>query len=160
MPTKGKPIPDGYTSITPHLVVRNAAGAIDFYKKAFGAVEIFRHTAPGSDTIFHAELKIGNAILMLCDEFPQMGAVSPQALNGTPTSFYLYVEDVDAVFNRAVECGAKVLLPVEDKFYGDRNGSLEDPFGHKWAIATHKEDLTPEELEQRSKEFMEKQKKS
>jgi PhnB protein len=140
-----KPIPDGFTSLTPHLVVKGAEKAIEFYKSAFNAQEICRSHHEGK--LMHAELKIGNSILMLNDEFPEMGALSPASLGGSGVTLHLYVEDVDSVFNRAVSSGATVGMPVGDMFWGDRYGMLVDPFGHRWAIATHKQDLSPEELE-------------
>ena len=143
-----KPIPDGYHSATPYLVLENAAKAIEFYKQAFGAVELFRMAAPGGK-IGHAEIKIGDSPIMLADEFPEMGYRGPRALGGSPVSIMLYVEDVDACFNQAVKAGAKAIRPVKDEFYGDRAGTIEDPFGHKWTIATHKEDVSPEEIEKR-----------
>lgn len=144
-----KAIPDGYEGITPYLICKNAEAAMEFYKKAFGAVELFRIGGPGM--VGHAEMKIGNSIFMLADEFPDMGAVSPQTLGGTPVSLYIYVEDVDGFSEKAIGEGMKVLKPVADQFYGDRSGHFEDPFGHKWGFATHKEDLTPEELSERAK---------
>lgn len=144
-----KAIPDGYEGITPYLICKNAEAAMGFYKKAFGAVELFRIGGPGM--VGHAEMKIGNSIFMLADEFPDMGAVSPQTLGGTPVSLYIYVEDVDGFSEKAIGEGLKVLKPVADQFYGDRSGHFEDPFGHKWGFATHKEDLTPEELNERAK---------
>ena len=145
-----KPIPEGYHSVTPYLVIRGAAAAIDFYKEAFGAVELFRFPAPDGK-IGHAEIKIGDSPIMLADEYPDMGYKSPQALGGTPVSLMIYLEDVDTVFNRAVEAGATVREAVQDKFYGDRSGTLTDPFGHNWHVATHKEDVSPEEMERRAK---------
>jgi PhnB protein len=143
-----KAIPEGYHTATPYLIVRGGAAAIDFYKRAFGAVELMR--LPGPDgKLGHAEIKIGDSPIMLADEFPDMGAISPQTLGGTPVSLLLYVEDVDAQFNRAVAAGAKVLRPLKDQFYGDRSGTVEDPFGHKWSLATHKEDVTSEEMQRR-----------
>lgn len=144
-----KPIPSGYEGITPYLICKNAESAIEFYKRAFGAEELFRIGPPGM--VGHAEMKIGNAIFMLADEFPDMGAVSPQTIGGTPVSLYIYVEDVDGFTEKAVAEGLKVLKPVADQFYGDRSGHFEDPFGHQWGFATHKEDLTPEELNERAK---------
>jgi PhnB protein len=144
-----KPIPDGYEGITPYLICKNAESAIDFYKRAFGAEEILRIGQPGM--VGHAEMKIGKAIFMLADEFPDMGAVSPQTLGGTATSMYIYVEDVDGFTEKAIAEGLKVLKPVSDQFYGDRSGHFEDPFGHRWGFATHKEDLTQEELNERAK---------
>ena len=145
-----KAIPDGYHTVTPHLIVSDAAKAIDFYKKAFGATELFRMAGPGGKVI-HAEIKIGNSPVMLADEFPEMGFRGPQSLCGSSVSIlhYLYVEDVDAYFSRAIAAGAKVLKPVQDQFYGDRSGTLTDPFGHVWTIATHKEDVSLEELHKR-----------
>ena len=149
MSTAVKAIPEGYEGITPYLICRNAEAAMDFYKKAFGAVEMFR--IGGDGNIGHAEMKIGNAIFMLADEFPDMGAVSPETIGGTPVSLYIYFEDVDGFTEKAIAEGLKVLKPVSDQFYGDRSGHFEDPFGHKWGFATHKEDLTPEELDARAK---------
>ena len=143
-----KPIPDGYHTATPYLVVQNAASALEFYKKAFGAEELLRLASPDGK-IGHAEIKIGDSPIMLADEFPEMGYRGPQALGGSPVSIMLYVEDVDARFNQAIAAGAKVRRPVKDEFYGDRAGNLEDPFGHVWTIATHKEDVSPEEIERR-----------
>lgn len=142
-----KPIPEGYEGVTPYLICRNAEAAIDFYKRAFGAVEMFR--IGGGGMIGHAEMKIGNAIIMLADEFPPM-AKSPETIGGSPVSLYIYVEDVDAFTAKAVEEGLEVLKPVADQFYGDRSGHFKDPFGHLWGFATHKEDLTPEELNERA----------
>ena len=139
------------TSITPYLTVRDAAAAIDFYKTAFGAEEIYRISTGG--TIGHAELRIGKALLMLSDEFPDMGVLSPETRGGSPVALHLYVDDVDAFADKAVAAGAKILRPVEDQFYGDRSGKLEDPFGHIWWFATHKEDLTPEEIKRRATEL-------
>jgi len=149
MTSKVQPIPEGYHTATPYLIVSGAARAIEFYKKAFGATELFRMAQPDG-RIGHAEIKIGNSPIMLADEFPEMGARSPQSLGGSAVSILLYVEDVDALFSQAVAAGAKVLRPVEDKFYGDRSGGVVDPFGHQWHIATHKEDIAPEELQKRA----------
>lgn len=143
-----KPIPDGYEGITPYLICRNAEAAIDFYKRAFGAEELFR--IGGGGMIGHAEMKIGKAVFMLADEFPPM-AQSPETVGGSPVSMYIYVEDVDAFCAKAVEEGLEVLKPVADQFYGDRSGHFKDPFGHLWGFATHKEDLTPDELNERAK---------
>ena len=147
MPVKA--IPDGYHSVTPYLICRGAAKAIDFYKQAFGAKELFRIDGPG-DSVGHAEIKIGDSPVMLADEFPEMQARSPESYGGSPVSIMLYVEDVDKVVDRAVANGAKVVRPVQDQFYGDRNGTLTDPFGHTWTIATHKEDLSSEEMKRRA----------
>ena len=144
-----KPIPEGYHTITPYLIVNDGAGAIEFYKKAFGATEIMR--MPGPDgKVAHAELKIGDSQIMLADVCPEMAANSPQALGGSPVSFLLYVEDVDAAAEQALAAGAKTLKPVEDRFYGDRSGTFADPFGHQWHISTHKEDVSPEEISKRA----------
>jgi PhnB protein len=148
-----KPIPDGYHTVTPYLIVRGAAGALEFYKKAFGATELFRMAGPG-DRVGHAEIALGDSRIMLADEHPEFGAVSPQTVGGTPVSLCLYVPDVDALAERAVAAGAKVLRPVKDQFYGDRSGTFADPFGHVWTIATHKEDLSPQELQRRGEEAM------
>jgi PhnB protein len=150
-----KPIPDGYYSVTPYLITQGAAQALAFYKKAFGATELFRMEGPGGK-VMHAEIKIGNSPVMLADEFPEMGARSPQSYGGTPVSLMIYLENVDAAFDRAVAAGAKVLQPVKDQFYGDRSGTLEDPFGHKWTLATHQEDVPPEEMRRRMDEAMKK----
>jgi PhnB protein len=135
--------------LTPHLVVKGASKAIDFYKKAFGAEEIRRMHGPDGKSIMHAELKIGNSRLMLVDEFPEMNAHAPESIGGTPVTIHMYVEDADAVFTRAVNAGAQARMPLADMFWGDRYGVLADPFGHLWSIATHKEDLTPEEIGER-----------
>jgi len=143
------PIPSGYHTATPYLVLKNAATAVEFYKQAFGARELFRMPKPDG-TIMHGEIQIGDSRFMLADEAAMNRGNSPQSLNGTPVSIYLYVEDADAVFKQAVAAGAKAFLPVQDMFWGDRYGRLTDPFGHEWHIATHKEDLSPAEMEQRA----------
>jgi PhnB protein len=148
-----KPIPDGYHTATPYLIIDGAARAIDFYKKAFGATELFRMDGPDG-RVGHAEIKIGNSPIMLGDECPEMGYRSPKALGGPGISLMLYVEDVDARFDQAVAAGASVVRPVKDQFYGDRAGTVADPFGHVWTIATHKEDLTMEEIRRRAAAFM------
>src|SRR5215472_8779053 len=148
MAKKVKPVPDGYHHITPYLVIQGAAAAIDFYKKVFGATELFRMTQPDG-RVGHAELKIGDSVFMLADEFPEMQTVGPKTLGNTPVGLHLYVEDADATFNHALSLGAKVKKPMADQFYGDRSGTIEDPFGHKWTIATHKEDVSPEEMKRR-----------
>ena len=137
-----KHIPEGYHSVTPYLYMNDAARAIEFYKEVFGATEIMRMDAPGGK-IEHAEIKIGDSYVMLGDECPEMDARSPQTVGGSPVGLLLYVEDVDAVVERAVAAGAKMLEPLEDKFYGDRMGKIQDPSGHIWAVATHKEDVSP-----------------
>jgi PhnB protein len=144
-----KPIPDGYHSVTPYLCIRGAAAAIEFYKKAFGAKELMRMPAPG-DKIGHAEIQIGDSHVMLADEFPEMGFLSPLSVGGSPVMMHLYVEDVDSTANKAVAAGAKVTKPVADQFYGDRSGQIQDPFGHNWYVSTHKEDVSPEEIQERS----------
>jgi PhnB protein len=142
-----KPIPDGMHSLTPYLVCANAADAIAFYTKAFNAVEQFR--LPGPDgKIMHACLKIGDSMLMLTDEWPEHQMMGPNAMNGTPVTIHHYVEDVDASFNQAVAAGATAMVPVTDMFWGDRYGQVKDPFGHRWSIATHKQDLSPEQIVQ------------
>jgi len=146
-----KPIPEGYHSVTPYLIIKGAADAIEFYKQAFGATELFRFPAPDGK-IGHAEIKIGDSPIMLADEFAEMGYKGPQALGGSPVSLMIYLEDVDTVFNRAVEAGASVKEAVQDKFYGDRTGTLTDPFGHVWHVSTHKEDVSMEEMEERAKQ--------
>jgi len=149
MTTKVKPIPDGYHTATPYLFIKGAARAIEFYKKAFGAKERLRLEMPGG-TVGHAELEIGNSVIMMGDECPSMQAMSPESIGGSPVMVHLYVEDVDATFKRAVAEGAKVLQPVDDKFYGDRSGTISDPFGHLWGIATHTEDVPPDEINRRA----------
>ena len=145
-----KPVPDGYGTVTPYLYIKDAARAIEFYKQALGATELFRLADPGGK-VGHAELQIGNSRIMLADEFPEMNVVGPETLGGTSVSFLIYVDDVDASFDRAIAAGASVTRPVKDQFYGDRSGSLKDPFGHTWTIATHTEDVSPEEMESRYK---------
>jgi PhnB protein len=142
-----KPIPDGYHSVTPYLVMDGAAKAIDFYKKAFGATELFRMEHEGK--IGHAEIKIGDSPIMLADEQPSMGYVGPRSLGGTPVSLMIYVEDVDTIYKQAIGSGGVELKALQDQFYGDRSGTLKDPFGHIWTVATHKEDVTPEEMNKR-----------
>ncbi|MGH9350695.1 MAG: VOC family protein [Terriglobia bacterium] len=149
MPNQVKPIPEGYHTATPYLIVKGGASAIEFYKKAFGAKELLRMAQPDG-RIGHAEIKIGDSTIMLADEHPEIGARSPQALGGSPVLIHLYVEAVDAVFNQAVAAGAKVQRPVQDEFYGDRSGGVVDPFGHVWYIATHTEDVSPEEMKKRA----------
>jgi len=143
-------IPKGYTAVTPYLIVKGAAQAIDFYKKVFGATEVMRMNGPDG-RIGHAELSIGGSHIMLADEHPEMGHQSPLTLGNSPVSVLVYVEDVDATVARAVADGAKILKPVADQFYGDRMGFIQDPFGHRWGVATHKEDLSEEEMRERAK---------
>ena len=143
-----KTIPSGYHSITPYLVVQGALEAIEFYKKAFGAIEVLRLRLPNGQ-LGHAELKIGDSPIMLSDEAPEWDARSPQSIGGSPVTISLYVDDVDSVVPTAVAAGAKLVRPIADQFYGDRSAALEDPFGHKWHVATHKEDMTPVEMQRR-----------
>jgi PhnB protein len=147
--TKTKPIPKGYHAVTPYLSVQGAADALAFYKKAFGAKEVMRMPGPGG-TIGHAEIQIGDSRIMLADESPEMNFRSPRAIGGTPVTIHLYVQDVDRVAKKAVAAGAKLLRPVADQFYGDRSGSLEDPFGHVWHVATHVKDIPMKELKKRA----------
>jgi len=146
-----KPIPEGYHSLTPYFVVSNAAEAIEFYKNALGAVERFRMEGPG-DSVAHAEIQIGSSVLMLSDENPEQGAVSPQTLGGSPVHVLLYVEDVDAGYRQALAAGATEVMPPMDMFWGDRFGKFSDPYGHNWSIATHTEDISPEEMQERAQE--------
>ena len=145
------PIPEGYPRVTPYLIVDGASDAIDFYTSVLGATERMRMDAPGG-RIGHAELEIGDSVVMLADENPEMNARGPRAFGGSPVSLMVYVEDVDGVFGRALEAGAKELRPVENQFYGDRLGAFEDPFGHEWNVASHVEDVPPEEMEKRAAE--------
>jgi|SRR6185503_2507847 PhnB protein len=149
MTTKAKPIPDGYYTVTPYLITKGAGNALDFYKKAFGATELMRMPTPDGK-VMHAEIQIGNSRIMLADECPEMDARSPQALGGSPVTLLLYVEDVDSFYKKAISAGGKEVRPVKDQFYGDRSGSLTDPFGHTWHIATHVEDVPPAELQKRA----------
>jgi len=154
MPGKVSPIPQGYHTTTPYLSVNDGPRAIEFYKKAFGAQEIMRMEA-GPGKIGHAELKIGDSVIMLADEMPMPGSLkSPKSLGGTTAGIFLYVTDVDTAFQKAVEAGAKVEMPLADQFWGDRYGKLSDPFGHSWSMATHKEDVAPEEMKKRAQEAM------
>ena len=144
-----KPIPDGYPRVTPYLIIDGASAAIDFYRSVLGATERMRMPAPDG-RVGHAELDIGDSLIMLADEFPEMSARSPKTVGGTPMSLHVYVEDADSVFDRAIKAGATALQPVEDKFYGDRSGQFEDPFGHHWSVATHVEDVPPDEMAARA----------
>jgi PhnB protein len=155
---KVNPIPKGYHTVTPGLAVRDATRAIDFYKKAFGAKEKMRMNGPDGK-IMHAELQIGNSHIMLGEENPQMNHLSPQTLNGTPVGLYVYVKDVDKAFNQAVKAGATVVTPVMDMFWGDRYGSLKDPFGHSWGIASRKRKLSQKEMKKAAEEFFAQQAK-
>lgn len=144
-----RPVPEGYHSVTPYLVIQGAAAALEFYKKVFGAQETM--SFPGPDgKVGHAEIRIGDSAIMLADEFPQMGIKGPQSLGGSAVSILLYVPDVDTVVANAVAAGAKLIRPLQDQFYGDRSGTIVDPFGHIWNISTHKEDVSPEEMQRRA----------
>jgi PhnB protein len=152
MPRKVNPIPQGYHTVTPSLMVRGADQALDFYKKAFNAEETLR--MPGPDgKIMHAEFRIGDSVLMLGEEMPSMGGKSPQALGGSPVSFFIYLENVDQAWQRAISAGAKQVMPLADMFWGDRAGCVDDPFGHHWWLAQHIADLTPEEIKRGQEEF-------
>jgi PhnB protein len=153
VPSQAKPIPQGFHSVTPYLTLNDTARAIEFYKRAFGAQEIMRMDGPGGK-VAHAEIKIGDSIIMLGDEMPGMGAQSPQTAGTTTSGILLYVENADTVFKQAVSSGAQVESPLTDMFWGDRYGRLKDPFGHSWSVATHKEDVAPAEMQKRMKEAM------
>jgi PhnB protein len=144
-----KPVPEGYHSVTPYLFIKDAASAIDFYKRVFGATELVRMPSPDGK-IMHAELKIGDSVVMLADENPRAGALSPQTIGGSASCLHVYVADVDTTVQISVDAGAKLVRPVKDQFYGDRSGGLIDPFGHIWSVATHVEDVTPEEMRKRA----------
>jgi PhnB protein len=144
-----EPIPEGYRRVTPYLIVDGAGAAIEFYTSVFGATERMRMSAP-EGKVGHAELDLGDSVIMLADESPEVDARSPSTVGGSPVSLHVYVEDADATFKRALDAGAKTLQPVEDKFYGDRSGTFEDPFGHRWHVATHVEDVPPDEMESRA----------
>jgi PhnB protein len=148
MPSSVKPIPDGHRTVAPYLAIKNAAGALEFYKKAFGAIETYKLIIPDG-RVGHAEIRLGDSLIMLADEFPEFGGKAPETLGGSPVSIHLYVEDVDAFFKRALAAGARELKPIANQFYGDRSGQLEDPYGHLWWVATHKEDVAPEEMQKR-----------
>jgi PhnB protein len=144
-----QPIPEGHPAVSPYLIVDDATRALEFYKKAFGAKELMRHAGPDG-RIGHAEIRIGDSVIMLADEHPEINARSPKTIGGTPVSLHVYVKDVDATARQAAGAGAKVVRPVQTQFYGDRNGTLEDPFGHQWHISTHIEDVSPAELRRRA----------
>jgi PhnB protein len=146
-----KPIPDDYPQVSPYLCVDDAGAALDFYAKVLGATERMRMADPDG-RIGHAELQLGDSVIMLADEYPDIGISSPKAFGGSPVTLSIYVEDVDSVFDRAIAAGAKSLRPVEKQFYGDRSGQFEDPFGHRWSVASHVEDVSPEEMQRRSAE--------
>jgi PhnB protein len=152
MAKKAQAIPKGYHTVTPSIVVDGAAKAIDFYKKALGAEEITRFPGPDGK-IMHAEIRIGDSVIMLVDQMPEQGGRGPKLIGGTPVSFFIYGENVDAAWKRAVDAGAKPIMPLDDQFWGDRTGLLEDPYGHHWWLAQHVEDLTPDELQKRSETF-------
>lgn len=141
-----QPIPSGFHTVSPHLVIQDASAAIDFYARAFGAEEVERVPGPGGQGVMHATIRIGDSPLMLNDEFPDWGVVGPTALGGSPVTVHLYVEDVDALYQRAVDAGATVVMPLDDTFWGDRYAKLKDPYGHLWSIATHIKDMTPDEI--------------
>jgi PhnB protein len=149
---KAQAVPKGYHTVTPSLFVAGAAKAIEFYKKALGAEERMRFEGPGG-TIMHAEIKVGDSIIMLADEMPDMGGRGPKTIGGTPVSFFVYGDNVDAAWKRAVDAGAKEVMPLADQFWGDRTGCLEDPFGHQWWLAQHLEDLTPEQIRKNAEAF-------
>ena len=156
MPTPVKPIPDGYTAVTPYLTVKGAAQAIDFYKRVFHAEEAMRMNAPDGK-VMHAEIRINGSVVMLHDEMPDWNALSPQTIGDSASSIMVYVDDVDTVFKRALDAGATSTMPVADQFYGDRLGSFTDPFGHKWSVATHVEDVAPDEIRRRAAKRFEQQ---
>jgi PhnB protein len=144
-----KPVPPGHHTVTPYLAIKNALRALEFYTKAFGAAEVYRLVMPDG-RLGHAEIRLGDSLIMLADEFPEYGGKAPDTLGGSPVALHLYVDDVDQFFRRALAAGARERKPVMDQFYGDRSGQLEDPFGHLWWVATHKEDLSPEEVQRRA----------
>ena len=154
MAAKVNPIPEGYHTLTPYLIIKNAAEAIDFYKKAFGAEELFRMPGPDGKSVMHAELRIGDSPLMLAEECEGMVS-SPQNLGGTPVTVHMYVQDVNATFDRAIQAGATAKMPPQDMFWGDRFGKLADPYGHEWSIASHVEDVAPDEMMKRAQAFNE-----
>jgi PhnB protein len=152
MAKAAQPVPRGYHTVTPSLVVAGAAKAIDFYKKALGAEEVMRFPGPGG-TIMHAEIRVGDSVVMLADEMPEQGGRGPKSYGGTPVSFFVYKDNVDAAWKRAVDAGGKEIMPLQDMFWGDRSGCFEDPFGHRWWLAQHIQDLTPEEIQRNAAEF-------
>ena len=141
-----KAIPEGHHTLTPHLIIQGCSDAIEFYKRAFGAEEVGRMNGPDGKSVMHAEMKVGDSRLMLADEFPAMGVKGPKSIGGSPVTLHLYVQDVDAAYDKAIAAGATVVMPVADMFWGDRYGRLRDPFGHEWSIATHKQDLSHDEM--------------
>jgi len=157
MPSRVEPIPEGHRTVTPYLAIKNAAQALEFYKRAFGAIESYKLMMPDG-RVGHAEIRLGDSLIMLSDGFPEFGGKAPDTLGGSPVSLHLYVEDVDAFVTKALEAGAKERQPVMDQFYGDRSGQLEDPFGHLWWVATHKEDVSPDEMQKRVREMFAREK--
>ena len=153
MERKVPPVPEDFHTITPHLVVRRVAEAVEFYQKAFGAAELYRNLAPDGVSIMHSEMLLGDSRFFLNDEFPEYGVQSPQAFGGSPVTLHVYVADVDAAFQQALKAGAEAVMPVTDAFWGDRYGILRDPFGHRWSIASRIEDLSPGETQKRAKAF-------
>ncbi len=149
--SKAKPVPDGMNTVTPHLVCKDAARAVEFYKKAFGAEELFRMNTPDGKKVLHVSLRIGNSAIMLAEEAPDWGSLGPETLNGTTVSMHLYVNDADSAFDQAVKAGATIKMPLADMFWGDRYGLLSDPFGHVWAVATHVRDVSLEEMKEGAK---------
>ena len=145
-------IPKGFSSVTPHLVIKDCAKALDFYVKALGAHEIYRSMMPDG-RVMHAMIQVGNSIVMMADEFPEMGAVGPNKLGGTSVALHVYTEDADKLFKKAVDAGAAPIMPISDTFWGDRYGQIQDPYGHRWAIATHTKDVSPQEMEKAAKEM-------
>jgi uncharacterized glyoxalase superfamily protein PhnB len=156
MARKYKPVPEEFHTITPHITVRGAAAAIDFYKRAFGAEELLRNFGPDGESVMHCEMLLGDSRFFINEEYPEHGVRSPAALNGSPITLHLYVADVDAMYERAVRAGAEVLMPVEDQFWGDRYCIVRDPFGHRWSIASRLEDLSPRELRERADDYFSK----
>ena len=151
MPNARSPIPDGFHTVTPYLVVKNAAEAVEFYKRAFGAKEAYRSTCDKSGRIMNAQLRIGNSMIMLNDEFPELGCVGPAPDTNSPVTIHLYVDDADGVFRQAIRAGATAVMPLSDMFWGDRFGQLKDPFGHIWSVASRIEDLSPDDIKERAK---------
>ena len=154
MATPGKPVPEGYHTATPYLTIKNAGDAIDFYKRAFGAEEVVRMPGPDGQSVMHAEIKIGNSMLMIADEWPMGDCKSPKTLGGTSVNIFLYVQDVDSMYQKAVAAGAQATMPPTDMFWGDRYGKVMDPFGHDWSIATHNRDMSPQEMMRAGEEAM------
>ena len=152
MAGKVRPIPEGHHSVTPHLIIKGAGEAMDFYKKAFGAKEVVRMPGPGGHGVMHGEMKFGDSYVYVTDEFPDMQCLSPRALGGTPVTIHLYVDNVDATFKQALSAGCKEKMPLMDMFWGDRFGKVTDPFGHEWSLAQHMEDVVPQEMAKRAEE--------